>query len=38
MPVLLKTRRCFSGAERRSYRVAIDIVELRRAGGGIIVS
>jgi hypothetical protein len=28
----------FSGAEWRSYRVAIDIVELRRAGGGITAS
>src|SRR6516225_3037880 len=35
---LLKTRRCFSGAEWRSYRVAIDIVELKRPSGGITAS
>src|SRR5207244_12897974 len=37
-PVLLKTRRCFSGADGRSYRVAIDIVELRCPGGRITAS
>ena len=38
MPVLLKTRRCFSGADRRSDGIAIDIVELRRPGGRITAS